>query len=93
MTGRSHPRGVNVHWTDNMRPNRLFKSPAELRQLYADYGIEGDADVITYCRIGEAPRWRDPRSHSCWVLDPVRNDDGFWVEWGDLLDMPIGHGA
>jgi thiosulfate/3-mercaptopyruvate sulfurtransferase len=87
------PGAVNVLWADNMRPNRLFKSPAELRSLYADHGVDAGTDVITYCRIGE-------RSSVAWFaltqllgFESVRNYDGSWVEWGNMIGTPIERGA
>jgi thiosulfate/3-mercaptopyruvate sulfurtransferase len=86
------PGAVNVLWADNMRPDRQFKSPADLRELYAEHGIGPDTDVITYCRIGE-------RSSVAWFAltqllgyDSVRNYDGSWVEWGNMVGTPIERG-
>jgi len=49
---------------------------------------EGD-DIIAYCRIGERS------SHTWFVLtyllgfDDVKNYDGSWTEWGNLVRAPI----
>lgn len=47
------PGAQNITWSENLKDNSRFKSRAELEELYADYGITGDSEVITYCRIGE----------------------------------------
>ncbi|CAG1773094.1 partial Sulfur carrier protein TtuD, partial [uncultured bacterium] len=67
-----------------------FKSADELRQIYEqEQGLKPDQDVIAYCRIGERS------SHSWFVLkyllgyDNVRNYDGSWTEWGNLVNVPI----
>jgi thiosulfate/3-mercaptopyruvate sulfurtransferase len=62
---------------------------AELQDLYAANGVTGDAEDVTYCRIGERS------AHSWFVLhellgfDRVRNDDGSWTEYGSLVDVPV----
>jgi thiosulfate/3-mercaptopyruvate sulfurtransferase len=93
LRGGHIPGAKNILWADNMGPDRRFKSPDDLRALYASYGVESDDDVIAYCRIGE-------RSSITWfaltqLLDyeSVRNYDGSWVEWGNMVGVPIERGA
>ena len=51
-------------------------------------GSASDDEVIAYCRIGERS------SHTWFVLtyllgyDNVRNYDGSWTEWGNLVRAP-----
>ena len=52
-------------------------------------GVTGTDEVIAYCRIGERS------SHTWFVLkyllgyDNVKNYDGSWTEWGNLIGAPI----
>ncbi len=76
-----------------MREDGTFKSPDELRALYEAQGITPDKQVITYCRIGERS------SHTWFVLKyllgypHVRNYDGSWTEWGNIVAAPIERDA
>jgi len=83
------PGATNITWKENLRDDGRFKSPEELRELYAEHGIENDSEVVTYCRIGE-------RSSITWFslrellgYDDVRNYDGSWTEWGNLIRSPV----
>ncbi|MEA2497193.1 MAG: thiosulfate/3-mercaptopyruvate sulfurtransferase, partial [Thermoleophilaceae bacterium] len=67
-----------------------FKSRDELQDLYTTKGvISDDKPIITYCRIGERS------AHTWFVLHEllgrgdVRNYDGSWTEWGNLVNVPI----
>ena len=67
-----------------------FKSAAELEKIYLEeQGLRRDDDVVAYCRIGERS------SHTWFVLTHllgfprVRNYDGSWTEWGNLVGAPI----
>jgi thiosulfate/3-mercaptopyruvate sulfurtransferase len=93
LRGGHLPGAVNVLWADNMRPDRRFKSPSALRDLYAAHGIGPETDVVTYCRIGE-------RSSVTWFVltellgyESVRNYDGSWAEWGNMVGVPIERGT
>ena len=83
------PGAVNVPWSQAANEDGTFKSADALRQLYEGKGITGKDEVIAYCRIGERS------SHTWFVLkyllghDKVRNYDGSWTEWGNLVAVPI----
>ncbi len=86
-----HIRGAaNVPWSRAVAEDGRFKSAAELRAIYeGEQGLSADNNVIAYCRIGERS------SHSWFVLTyllgyaNVRNYDGSWTEWGNLVGVPI----
>jgi len=66
-----------------------FKSPEDLKALYEGRGVKPSQDTIAYCRIGE-------RSSLTWFVlkyllgyPNVRNYDGSWTEWGNLIEAPI----
>jgi len=84
------PGAINVPWAQaTNEADSTFKSADELRKLYQDRGITKDKDIIAYCRIGERS------SHTWFVLTQllgysnVRNYDGSWTEWGNLVGAPI----
>jgi thiosulfate/3-mercaptopyruvate sulfurtransferase len=83
------PGAQNVPWAQAVRDDGTFKSREELEQLYGGKGLRGTTPVITYCRIGERS------SHTWFVLryllgfPDVRNYDGSWTEWGNLVRTPI----
>jgi thiosulfate/3-mercaptopyruvate sulfurtransferase len=86
------PGAINVPWGLNVNADGTFKTVAELKKLYADKGIDGKQDIITYCRIGE-------RSSLTWfVLNEilgynVKNYDGSWTEYGNSVGVPIVNNA
>ena len=83
------PTAKNIPWAKAVNEDGTFKSPQELRELYSSQGITADKDIVAYCRIGERS------SHTWFVLhellgrDDVRNYDGSWTEWGNLVNVPI----
>jgi thiosulfate/3-mercaptopyruvate sulfurtransferase len=87
------PTAVNVPWSKAANEDGTFKSDDELRQLYADAGLDTSKDTIAYCRIGERS------SHTWFVLrellghQNVKNYDGSWTEYGSLVGVPIELGA
>lgn len=92
MRGGHIPGAINVFWAENVRADGRFKAPADLRAVYEGYGVETDDDVIAYCRIGE-------RSSVTWFVlaellgyEAVRNYDGSWTEWGNMIGVPIERG-
>ncbi len=91
MRGGHIPTANNVPWARAVNPDTgEFKSAEELRSIYeGEIGLNNSDDVIAYCRIGERS------SHTWFVLtyllgyDKVRNYDGSWTEWGNLVRAPI----
>ena len=83
------PGAANVPWSQAANEDGTFKSADELKQLYESKGVKGGEDVIAYCRIGERS------SHTWFALkyllghDHVKNYDGSWTEWGNLVGAPI----
>jgi thiosulfate/3-mercaptopyruvate sulfurtransferase len=83
------PGAVHVPWAQAVNEDGTFKTADALRQLYGGKGVTGDTEVIAYCRIGERS------SHTWFVLryllgyNKVRNYDGSWTEWGNLVGAPI----
>ena len=83
------PGAKSVPWARAVNEDGTFKSPADLRALYAEAGIREGEPTIAYCRIGERS------SHSWFVLKhilgypSVKNYDGSWTEYGSLIDVPI----
>jgi thiosulfate/3-mercaptopyruvate sulfurtransferase len=83
------PTAANVPWAQAANEDGTFKSADQLQQLYGSKGVNGKDEVIAYCRIGERS------SHTWFVLkyllgyDRVKNYDGSWTEWGNLVGAPI----
>jgi thiosulfate/3-mercaptopyruvate sulfurtransferase len=83
------PKAANIPWVQAAKEDGTFKSFEDLKKLYEAKGIDGKDEVIAYCRIGERS------SHTWFVLkyllgfDKVRNYDGSWTEWGNLVGAPI----
>ncbi len=83
------PGAHSVPWAQAVRDDGTFKGADALRELYAGKGITPDKEVRAYCRIGERS------AHTWFVLrellgyENVRNYDGSWTEWGNLVDVPI----
>ncbi|HZT38728.1 MAG TPA: sulfurtransferase [Bryobacteraceae bacterium] len=86
------PGARNVPWGKACNEDGTFKSYDELKQLYSSEGVDGAKPVIAYCRIGERS------SHTWFVLkyllgyDNVKNYDGSWTEWGNLVGAPVERG-
>ena len=90
LRGGHIPGAANVPWKMAANDDGTFKSRNDLEAIYqADLGLTASDDVITYCRIGERS------SHTWFVLThllgfpTVRNYDGSWTEWGNLVGVPI----
>ena len=84
------PGATNIPWSQAVNDNDgTFKPVGKLKTLYESKGITPDREIIAYCRIGERS------SHTWFVLKyllgypDVKNYDGSWTEWGNLIANPI----
>jgi thiosulfate/3-mercaptopyruvate sulfurtransferase len=83
------PGAINIPWASAVKEDGTFKSAEDLSKLYQSKGVTPDKEVITYCRIGE-------RSSFTWFVlkyllgyPKVKNYDGSWTEWGNMIRNPI----
>jgi thiosulfate/3-mercaptopyruvate sulfurtransferase len=90
MRGGHIPGAANIPWSQAVNEaDSTFKPFAQLKALYEGKGITPEKDIIAYCRIGERS------SHTWFVLKyllgypKVKNYDGSWTEWGNLVGAPI----
>jgi thiosulfate/3-mercaptopyruvate sulfurtransferase len=83
------PGAQSIPWATAVRDDGTFKTVDELLEIYAAKGITPDKEIRAYCRIGERS------AHTWFVLqellgyENVRNYDGSWTEWGNLVEVPI----
>jgi thiosulfate/3-mercaptopyruvate sulfurtransferase len=86
------PGAQSIPWATAANSDGTFKSVAELRAIYGSKGITPEKEIVSYCRIGERS------AHTWFVLTQllgypsVRNYDGSWTEWGNLVGAPIHQG-
>jgi thiosulfate/3-mercaptopyruvate sulfurtransferase len=94
LRGGHIPGAKSVPWSRAVNEDGTFKSTEELRAIYEqEVGLKPDDPVVAYCRIGE-------RSSLTWFVltyllgySNVKNYDGSWTEWGNLVRVPIAKGA
>ncbi len=90
LRGGHIPGAKSVPWSRAVNTDGTFKTASELREIYnVEAGLSPSEEIVAYCRIGE-------RSSVTWFVlkellgyQKVRNYDGSWVEWGNLVGVPI----
>lgn len=85
------PGAINIPWKTAVNDaDGTFKSPEELKKIYAEKGVDGSKPVVVYCRIGERS------AHSWFVLSELldydaKQYDGSWTEYGNAVGVPINN--
>ncbi len=83
------PSAQSIPWATAVRDDGTFKTVDELQEIYGAKGVTREKEVRAYCRIGERS------AHTWFVLrellgyENVKNYDGSWTEWGNLVEVPI----
>ena len=92
LRGGHVPGAQSIPWAQAVDEDGTFKDAGALKELYGSRGVTRDKDVVAYCRIAERS------SHTWFVLKyllgypNVRNYDGSWTEWGNMVGAPIRQG-
>jgi thiosulfate/3-mercaptopyruvate sulfurtransferase len=87
------PGALNVPWAKVANEDGTFKTEDEIKELYAEQGLDEAKPTIAYCRIGERSSIAWFALHELLDYDDVKNYDGSWTEYGSLVGVPVALGA
>ena len=83
------PGAANIPWAMLVAADGTFKPLEEIRAIYEKVGVTADKPVVAYCRIGERSSHTWVALHELLGFKDVRNYDGSWTEWGNVMRVPI----
>ena len=83
------PGAASVPWAQAVNEDGTFKSAEDLKELYGGKGVLDGDEIVTYCRIGERSAHTWFVLHELLGVDFVKNYDGSWTEWGNMVGVPV----
>jgi thiosulfate/3-mercaptopyruvate sulfurtransferase len=83
------PGAASVPWAQAVNEDGTFKSAEDLKELYGGKGVLDGDEIVTYCRIGERSAHTWFVLHELLGVDDVKNYDGSWTEWGNMVGVPV----
>ena len=83
------PGAASVPWAQAVNEDGTFKTADDLKELYGGKGVLDGKDIVTYCRIGERSAHTWFVLHELLGVDDVKNYDGSWTEWGNMVAVPV----
>jgi thiosulfate/3-mercaptopyruvate sulfurtransferase len=87
--GGAIPGAKSIEWSDLLdRNTQRFKSPGELRKLFADAGVDLNRPTATYCQSGGRSAVM-AFGMELMGANGVRNYYRSWSEWGNADDTPV----
>ena len=85
------PGAVHLYFKEMLNEDDSFKSPEQLRQVFAGAGVAPEKfdDVVCYCRLSH-------RATIAWIAlgqilgnKNIKIYDGSWTEWGSIVGFPV----
>jgi thiosulfate/3-mercaptopyruvate sulfurtransferase len=83
------PGAQHVPWSELIRDDGMLPPRTDLERSFAERGIRPEHEVITYCMVGVLSSYAWFVLHELLGYPRVRNYDGSWSEWGNLVGVPI----
>jgi thiosulfate/3-mercaptopyruvate sulfurtransferase len=82
------PGAIAIEWTDLLTPDKKFKSPDELKKLFAERKVDLNKPAVTYCQSGGRAAVL-AFGLELMGAKSVRNYYKSWAEWGNAADTPV----